>query len=276
MGLKSTSSVLNDLIALGDQGVELVSDFLSQTMVKIEDIGGTRDKVVLGLNNVLEVDDFGVPFFADGTGLTGHHGEGAEGLTPVGEVFDEGLSLSLVLGDLALEDTSGNGVAGDEASWTGEDGSGASTIHFGSHVFSPSLELVRGTRGGSLEAVGNGSHFGLDGDQLLGEGVELLLDLSTVLVTRFKSVDQDFDGGLVDFLAAAHEHFFVVLEGDTSDHLDVLGALFELDGKGLDLLDAHTDVPDGLVEGDHGGLAVFRSVLVELVLFVMELADFLG
>lgn len=77
--------------------------------------------------------------------MTSHGGKSGEGLTPGGEVFDEGFNLSLVFGDLSLEGSSGDGVAGNGSSWGKEDGSGTATIDFGSHVFSPSLELVRGT-----------------------------------------------------------------------------------------------------------------------------------
>jgi len=108
---------------------------------------------------------------------------------------------------------------------------------------------------------------------LLRKDVEFLLDLSAVLITRFKGVDENFDGGFVDFLAASHKHIFVVLEGNTSDHLDVLGTLFELDGKRLNLLDANTDVPDGLVEGDHGCLSVFRGIFLEFVSLFVELTN---
>lgn len=110
---------------------------------------------------------------------------------------------------------------------------------------------------------------------MLGEDVEFLLDLGAVVVTRFEGVDKDFDGGFVDFLAGSHEHVFVVFEGDAGDHLDILGTLFELDGKRLNGFDADADVPDGLVEGDHGLGSIFRGILVEFIRFGVELADLL-
>jgi len=113
----------------------------------------------------------------------------------------EGFNLSLILGDLRLKNTGGDGVASDHTCWSGQNGSDTATIDFGSHVFSPFLELFRGTFGGSLKSVRDGSHFGLDLDKLFREGVELFLGLSTIGITRFKSVDKDFDGSFIDFLA---------------------------------------------------------------------------
>lgn len=111
---------------------------------------------------------------------------------------------------------------------------------------------------------------------MLGVNVELLRNETTLLVARFEGVEKDLDSGLIDLFAAAHKHVFIILEGDVGDHLDVLGTLLKLLGQGLNLLDAHADVPDGLVEGNHGLLAVFRSVFVELTLLGIKLTDLLG
>lgn len=79
--------------------------------------------------------------------------------------------------------------------------------------------------------VGNGFHFGFDGDELFFEGVEFVLDLFAVVVTRFQGVDENFDGGGVDHFGFTSEFIFVFSEGDSSDHHDVLGTFSELDGK---------------------------------------------
>lgn len=55
--------------------------------------------------------------------------------------------------------------------------------------------------------------------------------------------------------------------------MDIFGTLFELDCKRLDLLDADTDVPNGLIEGDHGGSTIFRGIFVEFVRFGVKSAD---
>lgn len=227
---KSTSGIYNDFVTFFNQNDELSRDIGSEGMAEVENFLGTLDQVVLGLDDVFEISGLVVPLLADSAGLTGHHGEGTEGLRPGSEVVDESFGLSLVLGDLTLEDTGGNGVAGDTGTGGTDDTGGAATIDLGSDVFSPFFELLGLTFGGSSESVGDATHLGLDGDQLFGEDVQLFRDDTTVLVTRFEGVEEDFNGGFIDLLAAAHKHVFIVLEGNSGDHLDVLGTGLELFG----------------------------------------------
>lgn len=201
ISLESASCVLNNLVTLSNKSNQLISDFLSKIVAKIEDIGSTRDKIILVLNDILEVNSLDIPFFADFTSITSHLSKSCESFSPRLEIFLEGFNFSLIVFDLSLKNSGGNRVTSDKT-WSIENyGSGTATIDFSSGVFSPLLELIRSTFGSSLKSIRDGSHFGLDLYELFREGVELFLGLSTIGITRFKSVDKDFDGSFIDFLA---------------------------------------------------------------------------
>lgn len=94
-----------------------------------------------------------------------------------------------------------------------------------------------------------------------------------VLVSGGQGVEKNSDGSFIDLFAWTHEHFFVILEGDVGDHLDVFGTTFKLDSKRLDLLDAQIDVPNGLVKGDHSLSTIFRGIFLKLIGFTLKLGD---
>jgi len=69
---ESTSSVGNNLVTFGDENFQFVTDHLSHVVAHPEIILSTLNKVILGLDDSLEVSNFSVPFLADGTSLSGH------------------------------------------------------------------------------------------------------------------------------------------------------------------------------------------------------------
>merc|ERR1711879_971928 len=95
----STCGVLNDLVTFFDKGNQLIGNILSKIVAKIENISCTGDKVVLALDDILEVDSLDIPFFTDFASITSHCGKSCESFSPRLEIFLEGINLSLVLGD---------------------------------------------------------------------------------------------------------------------------------------------------------------------------------
>ena len=137
-------------------------------MAHPEDVLSTLNEVILILDDVLEVGDFFVPVFADGTSLSGHGGHTSEGFGPVVEIVDKGLGFSFVFLDFGFENTGTNGVTSG-SSWWEDDTSGASTINFGSHVGFPVVEFFGFTFGSFLQGGSSGLHLGLDFNQLFTE-----------------------------------------------------------------------------------------------------------
>jgi len=107
-----------------------------------------------------------VPGLRDCASLFGHGSHAGEGACESLKISFEGFDFSFVFGDFGFEDTGTDGVAGGDTGWAQKDGSGTSTIDFGSHVFLPSVELGRLTVGGFPERFGSGLHGGVNFDKI--------------------------------------------------------------------------------------------------------------
>lgn len=62
--VKLTSGICDDFVTFADEIGEGLADDLSHFLVHVEDILSTLNEVILGLDDVLEVLDFVVPFLA--------------------------------------------------------------------------------------------------------------------------------------------------------------------------------------------------------------------
>jgi len=164
--LKSTSGVIDDFFTFLDQVNQALADHESHVAHHVEDVLGSRNEVVLVLDDILEILDFAIPLLADSARRLGHFGHSGEGIGPLVEVSDKGLGFSFVFGNLGLKDTGTNGVAGN-GSWWEEDAGGTATIDLGSHVFFPVVELTGFAFGRFLESHGDLLHLCLDLDEIL-------------------------------------------------------------------------------------------------------------
>lgn len=107
-----------------------------------------------------------VPSLRDCASLFGHGSHAGEGFCESLEISFEGFDFSFVFGNFRFEDTGTDGVAGGDTGWAKKDGSGTSTINFGSHVFLPSFEFFRLTVGGFSKSFGSGLHGGVNFDKI--------------------------------------------------------------------------------------------------------------
>lgn len=232
------------------------------------------DEVILSLEDILKVLGFVVPVFGNSRWLSSHLSKSIKTSSEVVVFSGPSLNFFLVVSDIVFEDRSGNTIAEGNAAWATEDRGDTATINFGSFLVSPVFEFLRFTSGGLSEFTSTIFKVFVHLDHTHSSFVHLQLDGFGVSKTRYDGVVKKWEGTFVHLEMLTSEHFFTRSEGKTSNKLNILGVLLELNSKGLDGFDSHVNTPELFVEFNHQLLGISRSVLVEFVLVVLKILEF--